>query len=101
MAAELEMARTDASANLLRGFSIEVTARGAAIVDTCRAHLAPGTEVYIASTPRDTRHGLVETARKLHQAGFVPVPHVTARSLASFTQLNDFLAHLAGEAGVT
>jgi methylenetetrahydrofolate reductase (NADPH) len=101
VAAELQMAKSDARAMLLRGFSIEVTARGAATADTCRAHLAPGTEVYIACTPRDTRHGLVETASKLHQAGFVAVPHVTARSLASFTQLNDFLARLAGEAGVT
>jgi methylenetetrahydrofolate reductase (NADPH) len=101
VAADLDMARTDDLATFLRGFSIEVTARGAAIADTCRAHLAAGTEVYIASTPRDTQHGLVETAGKLHQAGFVPVPHVTARSLVSFTQLNDFLARLAGEAGVT
>ena len=32
---------------------------------------------------------------------FVPVPHVTARSVASLTQLGDFLELLAGEAGVT
>jgi methylenetetrahydrofolate reductase (NADPH) len=36
----------------------------------------------------------------LRRAGFVPVPHVAARALVGFTQLNDFLARLAGEAGV-
>jgi methylenetetrahydrofolate reductase (NADPH) len=86
---------------LLRGYSVEVTAHGAAAADICRAHLPPGTEVYVAFTPRDTHHGVVDTATKLHEAGFLPVPHVTARNVASFTQLNDFLARLAGEAGVT
>jgi methylenetetrahydrofolate reductase (NADPH) len=36
----------------------------------------------------------------LRRAGFGPVPHVTARAMVGFTQLNDFLARLAGEAGV-
>jgi methylenetetrahydrofolate reductase (NADPH) len=88
-------------AALLRGYSVEVTARGAAAAEICRAHLAPGTEVYIPFTPRDTHHGVVDTATRLHAAGFVVVPHVTARNVASFTPLNEFLARLAGEAGVT
>jgi methylenetetrahydrofolate reductase (NADPH) len=92
--------RTDLAA-LLRGYSVEVTARGAAAAEVCLAHLATGTEVYVAFTPRDTHHGIVDTAIRLQAAGFVPVPHVTARKVASFTQLNDFLARLAGEAGVT
>jgi methylenetetrahydrofolate reductase (NADPH) len=88
-------------AALLRDYSIEVTARGAAAAEICRDHLAPGTEVYIAFTPRDTHLGVLDTATRLHGAGFVVVPHVTARNVASFTQLNDFLARLAGEAAVT
>jgi methylenetetrahydrofolate reductase (NADPH) len=88
-------------ARLLRGYSVEVTAHGAPAAEVCRDHLAAGTEVYIAFTPRDTHHGIVDTASRLQAAGFVPVPHVTARNVASFTQLNDFLARLAGEAGVT
>ena len=101
MPPELAMSdRTDLAA-LLRGYSVEVTARGAAAAEVCLAHLATGTEVYVAFTPRDTHHGIVDTAIRLQAAGFVPVPHVTARKVASFTQLNDFLARLAGEAGVT
>jgi methylenetetrahydrofolate reductase (NADPH) len=88
-------------ASLLRGYSIEVTARGAATAEICRAHLAAGTEVYIAFTPRDTHHAVADTATRLYEAGFLPVPHVTARNVVSFTQLNDFLERLAGEAGVT
>jgi methylenetetrahydrofolate reductase (NADPH) len=86
---------------LLRGYSIEVTTHSRSAVELCRAHLAPGTEVYIAFVPGETHHAVVATAARLRAAGFVPVPHVTARSVASFTQLGDFLARLAGEAGVT
>jgi methylenetetrahydrofolate reductase (NADPH) len=98
---DLDTADQADRAALLRGYSVEVTARGAAAAEICRAHLAPGTEVYIPFTPRDTHHGVVDTATRLHAAGFVVVPHVTARNVASFTQLNEFLARLAGEAGVT
>jgi methylenetetrahydrofolate reductase (NADPH) len=85
---------------LLRGYSIEVTTHSRSAVEACRDHLAPGTEVYIAFVPGETHHAVAATAAKLGAAGFVPVPHVTARSLASFTQASDFLARLAGEAGV-
>ena len=88
-------------ARLLRAYSIEVTTHNRTAVEQCRTHVAPGTEVYIAFVPGETHHAVVATAAKLRAAGFVPVPHVTARSVASFTQLSDFLAHLAGEAGVT
>jgi methylenetetrahydrofolate reductase (NADPH) len=88
-------------AQLLRGYSIEVTTHSRSAVAVCREHLAPGTEVYIAFVPGETHHAVVATAARLRAAGFVPVPHVTARSVASFTQLGDFLARLAGEAGVS
>jgi methylenetetrahydrofolate reductase (NADPH) len=88
-------------AQLLRDYSLEVTTHNRSAVELCRDHLAPGTEVYIAFVPGETHHAVVATAARLRAAGFVPVPHVTARSLASFTQLGDFLTHLAGEAGVT
>lgn len=101
MPPELDIAEREDVAALLRGYSIEVTAHGAGAAEVCRAHLPPGAEVYIAFTPRETHHGMVATATGLGAAGFVPVPHVTARNVASFTQLNDFLARLANESGVT
>jgi methylenetetrahydrofolate reductase (NADPH) len=87
-------------AELLRGYSVEVTPRTRSAVEVCREHLSPGTEVYIAFVPGETHHAVVTTAAGLSAAGFVPVPHVTARNVLSFVQLGDFLARLAGEAGV-
>jgi methylenetetrahydrofolate reductase (NADPH) len=85
---------------LVRGASLEVSARdplaGPALRDLVRA----GSDIYINFAPGDTHHGIVDAAARLRRAGFVPVPHVAARALVGFTQLNDFLARLAGEAGV-
>jgi methylenetetrahydrofolate reductase (NADPH) len=87
-------------AELLRGYSVEVTPRTRSAVEVCREHLSPGTVVYIAIVPGETHHAVVTTAAGLRAAGFVPVPHLTARNVLSFAQLGDFLARLAGEAGV-
>jgi methylenetetrahydrofolate reductase (NADPH) len=95
------MASAAALAELLRGYSVEVTPRSRSAIEACREHLAPGTEVYIAFVPGETHDAVVATAAWLRAAGFVPVPHVTARNLASLAQLDGFLERLAGEAGVT
>lgn len=95
------LAATRGAAELLRGFSIEVTSRSRSAVAACRDGLASGTQVYIASIPGDSYHNAVATARALSEAGMVPVPHIAARNIASFTQLNDFVARLRGEAGTT
>jgi len=85
---------------LLHGYSIEVTPRSKSAVDSCRQRMAPGSEVYIASIPGHSHHSAVTMAVALAKAGFKPVPHLAARSVAGFTQLNDFLARLVGDAGV-
>ncbi len=94
-------AATDVVADLLRGYSIEVTSRSKSAVQSCRDHLVPGTQVYIAAIPGDSHHNAVTTAVALAKNGLVPVPHISARNIAGFTQLNDFLARLRGEAGVS
>lgn len=87
--------------DLLTGYSIEVTPRSKTAIETCRVHLSPGSEVYIASIPGGSHHSVVTAAAGLTKAGFNPVPHIAARNVASFTQLNDFMARLVGDAGVT
>src|SRR5690606_26400009 len=88
-------------AELLRGYSVEVTPRSRSAIEACRGHLTAGTAVYIAFVPGETHDAVVTTAARLRAAGFLPVPHLTARGIAGPTQLDDFLGRLAGEAGVT
>jgi methylenetetrahydrofolate reductase (NADPH) len=85
---------------LVRGASLEVSARDPLAAPALGDLVRAGTEIYVNFAPGDTHHGIVEVASRLRRAGFVPVPHVAARALIGFTQLNDFLARLAGEAGV-
>lgn len=89
-----------AQAALLRGFSIEIAPRDAKAIAAAADRLARGTSVYLPWIPGETHHRTVAAARSLRERGLAPVPHVGARHLASFTQLADFLARLAGEAEV-
>jgi len=93
----------DAHARLvafMRGFSVETTPGGDAKVADYRAHLPGGATVAITHLPgADWRDG-VRVAARLRREGFEPAPHVAARSMANLQELNEFLARLAGEAGV-
>jgi methylenetetrahydrofolate reductase (NADPH) len=85
---------------LVRRGSIEVSARDPLAGEGLRAIVDPGTTVFINYAPGDNHHGIIAAATRLQRAGFEPVPHIVARHLASFTQLNDYLVRIAGEAGV-
>jgi methylenetetrahydrofolate reductase (NADPH) len=86
-------------AALMHRFSIEASS-GDKALDGAAAHLEPGTDVYVNWLPTDHHHRSVAAAVQLRRAGLNPVPHVAARYLTGVTQLGDFLARLAGEAGV-
>jgi methylenetetrahydrofolate reductase (NADPH) len=86
---------------LLRDASLEVSAKDPLAGEALRDVVAPPATIYINYAPSDNHHGIVAAASRLRRAGFDPVPHVVARSMASFTQLNDYLRRLAGDAGVT
>jgi len=80
--------------------SFEISARDPLAGEALRDVASAGSTVYIAFAPTDTHHGILAAAVRLKHAGFAPVPHIAARTLASFTQLNDYLARMAGEAGI-
>jgi methylenetetrahydrofolate reductase (NADPH) len=85
---------------LVAGASLEMSPRERDAVVPAAQFLAPGTEVFVSSPPAVSHHDIVSAAVALRRHGFEPVPHVAARSLIGFTQLNDLLARVAGEAGV-
>jgi methylenetetrahydrofolate reductase (NADPH) len=84
---------------LLARYSIEVTARDSDPAAACAGVLRPGTEVFIAFVPSARHERVVTIAGALAAAGFVPVPHLVARSFRGYTQLLDHLHALRG-AGV-
>jgi methylenetetrahydrofolate reductase (NADPH) len=90
-----------AIAALVRGASLELMPRDRAAVDRCIEKAVPGSEVFIARVPGDVHGATVATAMLLQNAGFDPIPHVGARYFENEAALDDTVARLVGEAGVT
>ena len=84
---------------LVAGASLEMSPRERDAIDAVTDLLQPGTAVFVSSPPSVSHHDIVDAAVALRRRGFEPVPHVAARALTGFTQLNDLLARAAGEAG--
>jgi methylenetetrahydrofolate reductase (NADPH) len=88
-----------AIAELLTDYSIEVMPRTASKIDSFGALLPAGTRVYIAHIEGTPIEDMVATARRLHDEGFAPMPHLPARIIAGAGELDEWLAGYR-EAGV-
>jgi methylenetetrahydrofolate reductase (NADPH) len=86
--------------NLVNGYSIETTVREAVRVERFSDMVPLGTRLYAVHVPGTTFAETVELAARLRKEGLEPVPHIVARRIASLAVLEDFLARLAGDAGV-
>ena len=87
-------------ADLLSGFSIEVTPRAAAKVDDFRTLLRAGTSVYITFLNGSNFDDTIVVAERLRREGFNPVPHFAARSLPNWAFVEAALARLRDRAGI-
>lgn len=85
---------------LVAAASIEVLPQDELAGGALRGLLRPGTEVFVHHPPDVTHHDVVAACARLRRAGFVPVPHIAARHLASYTQADDFLRRAVGEAQI-
>lgn len=87
--------------DFLTGFTAETTPGSARKISNYRDHLRPGTIVYITFLPGSDFADTVHTAKRLRAEGFEPVPHFAARSMPSRRFLEQAIAQVTGEAGVT
>ena len=87
--------------NFMQSFTLEVTPAGARRIHDFREHIATGTWVYVTALSGSDFNETVETCKKLADQGMTPVPHFTARSMASVRALDDHLQRVTSEAGVT
>lgn len=87
-------------AGLMDHFSIETTPKGASKVADFRAHLKPGSRVYVTSLPGSDFNDTLATCKRLAEEGMQPVPHFTARSIADKQTLRTYIERATSEAGV-
>jgi len=86
---------------LARACSMEITTRDPSEIDASTDCIEPGADIYVSMPPGQTYHAMVAVAARIRRAGFNPVPHVTARTLAGLAMLDDYLGRATAEAGVT
>jgi methylenetetrahydrofolate reductase (NADPH) len=90
----------DQVARLMRDFSLEITSSDGGRLSAARQDLPPGTCVSITFLPGDDVGALAETAMRVREMGFVPVPHISARRIRSPQELGAFLSALRARASV-
>jgi methylenetetrahydrofolate reductase (NADPH) len=83
-----------ASRALLSGFSLEMTGKDIPGLDEAAALLPPGTRVNVTFLGNEDLEMRITAARAVKAHGLVPVPHISARRLASQAQLEEFLTRL-------
>jgi methylenetetrahydrofolate reductase (NADPH) len=99
--AQKNLAANDAaSLGLIDGFSLEMTGKDIPGLETAREVIPPGTKVNVTFLGNEDLGMRVAAAKAVKDMGFVPVPHISARRLASQGQLEEFLGALQ-EIGAT
>jgi len=81
--------------DIARAASFEVAARDGKAIDAVLARLDPGTQVSITWLPQDDDDARVAAARRLHEGGFTPIPHIAARMVHSEAHLRQLTSRLA------
>lgn len=85
---------------LLATASIEVSPRDELAGDGLRGHFPAGSTIFITHPPSADYPRIIAACTRLRKAGFVPVPHIAARRLASMDDAVDFVRRATGDAGV-
>lgn len=86
--------------DLLRDLSIEITAKDHDKVDRLRGRIPERTPISITFLPGEDFDSRIWAACRVRDAGFTPVPHISARRLHSAGELDTFLAALVDSASV-
>lgn len=80
--------------------SFEATRLEPGDLEALRVGFPRGAAVYVTAIPRRPPAAQVETAVRIAEAGFEPVPHISARTFTSAADLDRHLGLLADTAGV-
>lgn len=87
-------------AGLLCDHSFEMTAKDVSGLQEAAHVIAPGTQISITFLPGEDFSARLRAAAMVRRLGFVPVPHISARRIASADELAGFVDGLASEADV-
>jgi methylenetetrahydrofolate reductase (NADPH) len=91
---------TPAAVELVEGYSLEMTGKDVPGLEEAKQVIVPGTKINVTFLGNEDLDMRVAAAKAVKDAGFVPVPHISARRIGSQAQLEEFLGRLQ-EVGAT
>ncbi|MDP9985699.1 methylenetetrahydrofolate reductase (NADPH) [Arthrobacter oryzae] len=83
-----------ASLELIKNFSVEMTGKDIPALIEAKDKIPPGTRINVTFLGNEDLEMRVAAAKAVRDLGFVPVPHISARRLASRGDLEKFLQRL-------
>jgi methylenetetrahydrofolate reductase (NADPH) len=83
-----------AALQLVNDFSLEMTGKDIPGLNEAKDSIPPGTKINVTFLGNEDLEMRVAAAKAVRDLGFVPVPHISARRLASQAQLEEFLDRL-------
>jgi methylenetetrahydrofolate reductase (NADPH) len=89
-----------AALQLVSDFSLEMTGKDVPGLLEAKHAIPPGTKINVTFLGNEDLDMRVTASKAVLEAGFIPVPHISARRLASQDQLEEFLGRLQ-EVGAT
>lgn len=90
----------EAALQLVDDFSLEMTGKDIPGLTEAKDSIPQGTKINVTFLGNEDLEMRVAAAKAVRDFGFVPVPHISARRLASQAQLEEFLGRLQ-EVGAT
>lgn len=86
--------------NITDACSLEVGAKDIAALGAAASRLPPGSTLAIPYLPGQDDEARLAAARAVRGLGFEPMPHLSARRIASLAELEAFVRRAVAEAGV-
>lgn len=88
------------ASNITHAYSLEVSAKDIAALSMAAPRILPGSTIAIPYLPRENDDARLAAARAVRRLGFEPMPHLSARRIASLAGFESFVQRAAAEAGV-
>ena len=87
-------------ANMVDGYSLEMTAKETHGLTEAAHLIRPGTQIAVTFLPGEEMEQRVDAAVLVRQLGFEPIVHLSARRIESVEQLDWYLGEITQKAGV-
>lgn len=87
-------------ARIFQNYSLEITSKDREHLLAASRLIPTNTHVSITFLPGDSLDALADTAVYVRRLGFIPVPHIAARRIASAVELGHFLTALRTKAAI-